>query len=57
MGTTFLGAFFGPPETGRKTGLFAPIPQPLRGFRDFRFYPWRAHGFLQTSTEKEVVPR
>jgi hypothetical protein len=24
-----------------ETGLSAPIPQPLRGFRYFRFYPLR----------------
>jgi hypothetical protein len=24
-----------------RTGLSAPIPQPLRGFRYFRFYPLR----------------
>jgi hypothetical protein len=36
------GAFFGVPQGKRqKTGLSAPIPQPLRGFRYFRSYPLR----------------
>jgi hypothetical protein len=30
--------------TPQKTGLSAPIPQPLRGLRDFRCNPLRAHG-------------
>jgi hypothetical protein len=37
------GAFFEPPPeaASQKTGLSAPIPRPLWGLRDFRFYPLR----------------
>jgi hypothetical protein len=36
-----LGAFFCRPVDGKKTGLSAPTPRPLRGLRGFRFNPLR----------------